>query len=367
MTISLKQRFVRLYKSIINNELYLAIALTIFLVVVGSIIGHESVLHIAPNNAKTARYLSDPHNTVSFLANWDGVDYLSIARHGYTTKFLTGWLPVYPLLIRFFALFLHSYLMSALVISWVSLVGAIYFYQKITKRLFGVTDNIEALKATLFFVLFPTGIYLIAAYTESLFSFLALGAIYFALQKRSIQAALFVMIASATHINGIVILLLVLLILFEQKEKLRNLAFTAIIGSVGLLSYMAFLWYRYDNPILYVSAQRAHGWLRKSLLQNLGSFGVLDTTLAIAVLIAAIYWWSRRKSFSVYAFLYLLIPLVGGQFGGFPRYTLAIFPLQFMLYGYTKNKPILYLATLVICTVSWVYILMQFAVGYVVS
>lgn len=364
---SLRQHCAKWYKSIIANDLSLVIALGIILIIVGLIIGLAGSLNITLNTTKHARYLLDPHDRLSFLANWDGVDYLSIARHGYSTEFLAGWLPVYPILISVVDKILNSYLISALIISWASLIGALYYYLKVVKLYFKMQSNREALQAVLLFALFPTGVYLISVYTESLFAFLSLGAIYFALRKKYLASALFTMVATATHINGIYILLLILLLLIEKKESLKHLITTAVIGSLGLLSYMAFLLFKFSNPLAYLTAQRDHGWLHGSLLQHLGGLGVFNYVLALTVLLTTIYWWKRRKSFSIYAGLYLLIPLIGGQFGGFPRYSLMIFPLQFMLYEYSQEKKFVYPAIMMLFGVFWVYIVARFAAGYVVS
>jgi hypothetical protein len=89
----------------------------------------------------------------------------------------------------------------------------------------------------------------------------------------------------------------------------------------------------------------------------------------LAILWTTIYWWKRRKSFAVYSGLYLLIPLVGGQFGGYPRYTLMVFPLQFMLFDYFRDKKFALMPSVVLIffAIGWAYILLQFAAGYVVS
>jgi hypothetical protein len=81
--------------------------------------------------------------------------------------------------------------------------------------------------------------------------------------------------------------------------------------------------------------------------------------------LAVIYWWNRKRSFSIYSGLFLLIPFAGGQFGGFARYCLMVFPVQFMLYDYLKDKRVLYPLVIAGFAVGWTYFLLQYAGGYI--
>lgn len=364
---SLNQFALKIYRYLMSHEWLLAIFLTIAVVAIGSALGIENNQIIALNSYKLAHYSLEPANKLSFLANWDGARYISIVLHGYSSSFVTGFFPLYPILIFIFHQIISSPLMSALVVSWLFLIGAIYYYLKIVKLYFNLNSNIEALKATLLFVLFPSGVYLIAAYSESAFALLALAAIYYAMQDRYINAGLMAMLAAVTRIDGVFILLLVALILFEQKQKIKNIVLTSFIGSLGLISYMVFLFFTRHNPLEFIKAQQTHHWLQSTILSKLASFGWVDWSLFLVVLWTSIYWWKRKKSFSIYSMLFLLIPIVGGQFGGYPRYILMLFPLQFMLFAYVKEKKFVYQILLVLFSVTWTYTLLQFAAGYIIS
>jgi Gpi18-like mannosyltransferase len=365
----LRAKFNQFYKYTIKHEWLLALILVVCVVIIGSFMGIENNKIVTLNPIQLVHYSLEPSNRLSFLANWDGVRYIQVAMHGYNTAFLTGFFPLYPLLIFLLDKIIGSFLLSALIISWACLFGAVYYYLKIIKLYFKVTDNIDALKATLLFVLFPSGVYLLAAYTESLFALLSLAAIYYALQKKYIKTAILAMLSTATHINGVFLVLLVAMILYEEKEKIRNIFITLVVGGLGLAVYMVHLWIKYHNPFEFITAQKDHHWLQGSILTKIGDFGAIDYLLALAILWTTIYWWKRRKSFAVYSGLYLLIPLVGGQFGGYPRYTLMVFPLQFMLFDYFRDKKFALMPSVVLIffAIGWAYILLQFAAGYVVS
>ena len=257
---------------------------------------------------------------------------------------------------------ISSFLLSGLFISWASLVGAIYFYLKIIKQLYKGTDNFEALRAALLFVLFPTGIFLIATYSTSLFACLALGAFYFALRRRYLPATLLTALATATHDDGVFVLVLILLLMLEQKQKLAKILPTLAIGSLGLAAYTVFLGIHFHDPLAFISAQKANGWLQYHVrtLKNLISMQGLFVAL---VALSAGYWWRRRKSFAIYSLLYVGIILLG-ETGGFGRYALMAFPVQLMAYDYFRNKKLGYLLALALSSAFWMYFVLQYAAGY---
>jgi hypothetical protein len=363
--LSLKSYLTKLYKTIVKRDIFLAVLVVAVVVLTGLFLGWENNKIIPLNPDQLAHYTGEPSNPLKYLSNWDGPIYLRIASHGYTDIEDTGFFPFYPLVVSFVDQIVRSTLVSALIVSWASLVGAVYFYLKILKKIFNIHDNLEALKGVYFFILFPPAVVLIATYTESLFALLALGAIYFALNKKYLPAALLVMLSTATHIYGLFVLVLVAQILYEEKERLSKVILGAAIGVIGLVSYMLFLLDSYRNPLEFITAQKTNGWLHGGYFHRIVSqFSFFDLGVAILLLISIYYWWSRRKSFSVYSFLYLLIPILGGQFGGFSRYAIMVFPFQFMLFERIRGSKLLYPLSIGVLSIFWGYVLLQFAGGY---
>jgi len=353
------------WKCISDHEFLLALLSAIVIVCLTVGLGLQRDKISSPNPWVPSHYLSEPNNHLSFLANWDGKGYISIAEHGYTTT-LTNYFPLYPILIRAVNKVISSPLYSALLVSWSSLVGAVYFYIKIIKKFFKVDGNIEALKGLALFLLYPTGIFLIAAYTEGVFAFVTLAAIYFALKKRYLLTGIFALLATAAHINGLLTLLLVLMILYEEREKLINIAKTLIIGILSIIGYMIYLRVKFHNTLDFITQQRAtHDWLHHTLLPELAHINPLEYLFALAVIITAIYWWPRRKSFAIYSLLYLLIPIIGGTIGGFTRYSLMIFPLQFMIFDVLRKKSFGYAMVLAILAIGWTFFTIGFSAGYI--
>lgn len=355
---------VKLKRFVLKRDFVLSIVVALTIVGVGVYMGWYNNKAVLPNPLPITHYSQEPNNPLSFLANWDGADYLQIARSGYTNFNQTNFFPLYPLVIRAVNVVVSSPLISALLISWASLVGAIYFYLKIIKSLFSVPKNDEAARGVLFFILFPTAIFFLAAYTEALFAFLALGAIYFALRRNYLAAGAFLMPTTATHVTGILVWILVILILLEQKTRITKVIVAGILGGLGLLAYMIYLQLRFLNFLDFITSQKGHGWLKHSYIDIITQAQFFNIIFIILIIIAAIYWWKSRKSFSIYSLSFLLIPLIGRQYGGFNRYALMVFPLPLMLYGYFRDKHLGYSLTLVVMTMMWTYFLFQYAGGY---
>ncbi|HUC87988.1 MAG TPA: mannosyltransferase family protein [Candidatus Binatia bacterium] len=356
---------IELRKKLLKSDGLLAVSCAVSLIAVAIFISWYNNKVVPLNADPTARYTLEPNNFLKFMSNWDGPNYIELAKHGYTNIVQANFFPLYPLVIRLLRVVIGSPLVSALLVSWLSLIGSLYFYLKIIKHVFKLKVNAEALRCLIFFILFPTAIFLLATYTEGLLTFLALAAIYCGLKKHYLPAAVLVMLATATHITGLLVLVLVALILLEEGVKRSRVILGAAIGSLGLISYMYFLWRRFDRPLAFITSQEDHGWLRPGFSRLASTIDLFNVVFIILLILTVIYWWNRRKSFAIYAFLFLMIPLIGRQFGGFNRYVLIAFPVQLMLYSYLRNKKLAYTFIIAFMAIIWTYFTLQYAGGYV--
>jgi hypothetical protein len=354
-------------RRVFTKDIWLSVTVAVGLIALGLFLGwaNNKTIFIAPHDG--FHYVVEPHNPLSYFASWDAPDYLSIARHGYTSAFWINWFPLYPLAIHALDYAIPSPLISAFLISWASLVGAIYFYIKIVRRLFKIIDALEPLRAVVFFVLFPTGVFLLAPFTESLYAFLALGAVYYALQKRYLAAGLLSLLCTATHVTGMAVVILVALILLEEKVQLSRVLVAAALGSLGLVSYMVYLAGAYHDPLGFLTAQKDyHEWTHHGYLNLITSISMMNLILIVLLVASGIYWWKRRRSFAIYSLLYLAIPLFGRQYGGFDRYVLMVFPIQFMFYAVYRERR-LYQPIIILFAIAWTYYLLQYSAGYIGS
>ena len=352
-------------KYISEHNWLIAAVLTLGFVALALGLGYYSNKVIPPNPDPNSHYLAEPGTHLDFMSQWDGPHYLSIAQHGYSNRSLTAFFPLYPLLIRLVMFVAGSPLISALVISWCCLFGAVYFYLKVIRTLFKENLN-TALMGVLLFLLFPTGVFLAATYTESLFAFAALGAFYFALKGRYLLAGAFAAAASASHPEGVFISILVALLLWENKTRLWRIGVAAGEGLLGIAGFIAYLGIAKGHPLAFVSAQRGNHWLSGNYISTIvNSITPVSGILFFLVIIAAIYWWRRRRiSLAVYSLLFALIPLVGGNFAGFPRYVIMAFPLQFMFLQKFKRMSLAYSLILALSAIGWAYFVIHYAAGY---
>ncbi|MEI9914087.1 MAG: mannosyltransferase family protein [Candidatus Saccharibacteria bacterium] len=348
-----------------RHTILVALIISVFLIVAAVGLGWYNNKIVPRNIDQVAVYTGETSNPLSFLSNWDGPDYIKLSLHGYTNVEQASFFPLYPILIHVLDKVIHSSLISALIISWTCLVGCHLFYIKILRRIIPSKNNLNTLKGLAFFVLFPTSVFLVATYTESLFAFLSLAAIYYALDKKYILSGLLMLLGCITHLDGIFVLALVCMILWEGRVKLKKIITTLVLGLIGLAGYSYYLGVKFSHPLSFILSQKSHGWLNHHYTEIFQSIDFFNVVFIVLLLLTIVYWWNRRRSFSYYSFLFLLIPIIGNQFGGFNRYMLVAFPVQFMAYDYFKNKHLSYAFLLALMGIIWAYFTLQYAGGYI--
>lgn len=349
---------------ITRNYGLLALVIAACFIPVTLFLGYYSNRTIPLNPDLKARYTSEQTIPLRYMSNWDGPHYLHIAKHGYTDNALTAFFPLYPLLTRLVMFIASSPLYSALIISWACLAGAIYFYLKILAELVdkGLSERIMGV---LLFILFPTGVFLVATYTESLTAFLFLGAFYFALKNRILASAVFSALATASHPDGIFVLPLVAVALWENKRRVKDIVLATFAGCGGIVAYIAYLWITKGQPLAFVHAQRKSNWLSSNYLHTFAnSLTYLDVILFILAILAVRYWWERRKSLAIFSLLFVLLPLIGGNFAGYSRYSLLNFPVQMMLYMSFRRSRLAYPLIIAVTAISWAFFTIHYAAGY---
>ncbi len=334
------------------------------LIVIGLINNHIVPIYPKPH----FHYNAEPNNPLKFLSNWDGPDYIRISRFNYRSLFDASFYPLYPALIYFFTIIFRSPLITALIISWSSLFGALYFFIKILRHLGLVHKPYDALTAVSFLLLFPTGVFFLATYTESLFAFLSLAAIYYALKKHWAMSALLLIIAGTAHITALLVIGLVCLILIEEKVKIWQIGLNIAAGLAGTGIFAIYQQYKYHDAFAFLKSQaKIHRWLHHGLVNLWYSLGAFNALSIVLIILSAIYFWNKRKSFSLYALSFLLIPLIGGQYGGFNRYVIVAFPVEFMLYRFCRDHEQVYPYLIALSAILWTVVALEYTGGYIGS
>ncbi len=357
------------YRSLIvlirKNDLCFAIFIVSIVVIAGLSFGWYNNKAVPINPDPGAHYLLEK-NPLSFTSNWDGPNYLSIARFSYNDPGQTNFFPLYPILIHLLNYLIPSLLISALIITWISLIGAVYFFIKIIKYLFKEKYAINTLPYLIFFILFPTAVFLLGTYTESLMAFLSLAAIYYALTKRYDLVAIFAVLVAITNLDGLLVLLLLAVIMLEQRASLLKVAIFSIFSLTGLATYGYYLKVRFNNFWLFITSQKSHGWLNRNYSELISGIDPFNIIFVVLILASAYYWFkNNRPSFAIYSLSFLLVPILGNQFGGFNRYALMIFPISIMAYPILKKHPSLLSGMIVLSVISWTYFALQYFGGYV--
>lgn len=313
--------------------------------------------------------------------NFDGVHYLKIAKDFYSAYYTQTFFPLYPMLTRLISLILfNNYFLAAFIISNLSLIGFIFIFCKLL-----ILDGFkEKLKWILLFLfIFPTSFYFGGIYSESLFLLLLISSLYCARRKKWLLAGLLGGLASATRLFG---LFLIVPLIYEwiiqyrdskkSQKQLLNLM-TLILIPLGLVSYMVYLYFQFNDPLLFWHAQPAFGAARSGgWIVN--PFQVVYRYLKIlfTVSLISIGFWNAlfefvslifvswiliighirrlRPSYLMFSWISLIVPSLTGTLSSLPRYVLIIFPIYIIL-GTLKSfkiKIILSLVFLVLLLIS---------------
>lgn len=310
-----------------------------------------------------------------FQANFDGVYYVAISQFWYR-GLDQAFFPLYPMVMYVVMMLTSLHPATAgIIVSIISLFFAL--------KIFALIQEVDGFKKYIFwsiimYLAFPSSFFFGAVYTESFFIFLTLLSFYLARKNRHVLSSLAGSFATATRIVGIFLLPALFVEFYYQlkdKKKKYSKKFLVYYFSpllmvpAGMLSYMAFLWYRYKDPLLFVHIQPSFGAGRSGgaviLLPQvlfryakiLLSVHVTELTFYIAILemttlfiigflLFLAYKKGIRKSYILFSLCALLFPTLSGTLSSLPRYALVCFPV-FIYLAQIKNP---YLKTLLILT-----------------
>jgi hypothetical protein len=279
-------------------------------------------------------------------ANFDGVHYLVIATQGYQ-QYEQAFFPIYPMLIAGIKqITLLSAEYSALIISHTAFFFGLVELYALAKS---VTSERAAKWALLFLITFPLSFFFAAAYSESIYFFLAVSCLLALHRGKYSNAVVFCALASATRVFGVALLVPIVWKLIGEK-KLGPAIVACIVGSSGLMAYMVFLAHTTGDPLAFIhvqphfGAERSDGTLiflpqvlwrygkiaitaSKSTFQYYVAMGELLSFLLGGILILRGYANRTLRPMLSYAGIVLLLPTFSGTLSSLPRYLLSAFPL----------------------------------------
>jgi hypothetical protein len=281
-------------------------------------------------------------NIIDLHNRWDSYWYLDIAKNGY---YLRGeadisnvvFFPLYPLLVRWLGSATGGNLvLSGWILSSVFLALAACMLARLTQEFH---PDIDPQMTVVFLLVYPMAFYLNAVYSESLFLFLSLAAVYCALKRNFPAACVWAALASATRLAGVFLAVLVL-VEFVQTNGWRSLftwrVWPLAVAPLGALAFFAYHWIEFGDFFLYLKAQSHYG---RTFILRASDFAIhnnpdLVNTLfdvfygSAAILLGVVALWRLRLSYGLYMLVSLGTAVASGTILGLARYALVLFPIH---------------------------------------
>ena len=274
---------------------------------------------------------------------WDSWEYEEIARQGYWYNFAmkprpygtVACFPFYPLLIRGLGTILGGrYVIAGLVIANVSaVVGLVLLFQWATWW----GDRRCAWTAVSLASAFPAGLFWSALYPQSLYFALSVASLALMLDGRVATSCLIAMAATATRFEGIALFpALLAIIVATRKDRLDRLLPWLLFVPLGLLSYMAYLYWRWGDPLLFMRVHAIFGrglsnplmTLIRPLTEKNGLRGDgVMLTYAVGGFLILGHLAKLRWPILLYGWLMYLIPLSTGVYVSIYRVHLVNAPI----------------------------------------
>jgi Mannosyltransferase (PIG-V) len=310
------------------------------------------------------------HNAIDGTFRWDAPWFREIATQGYRLDDESAaFYPAYPVSIRILSNVVGMPTLDAgLVLSNLAFLVALIV-------LYGLTtfeyDEAIARRTLILLACFPTAIFFLAPYSESLFLLASVLSFWWARRNRWLLAGLAGAVAAATRNLGF-LLFVPLLVEARRQERVGDPPrWDRVVGAclplLGAVSYATYWAVRTGDPLRPFHAQGA--WLRqlsfpivtlgnamafavRGISDPLGIYWTVDLLLALAVLIPLGIGWKRLSPpYLVYAVLGLTVPLcftlAGRPLVSYPRYAVVIFPVFWIVAAWLQERKAFFAVTAV--------------------
>ena len=290
-----------------------------------------------------------PQGPLNWLNRWDAGWELRIAREGY--DYVPGqfcgvaFFPLYPLLIRWGSLGgVIDPRVVGYAIAHAALLGALVGLWKLAHLDLG--GERPAWRVAGLLLLTPVTVFHSAIYTESLFLLWLTGALYAARTRRWLVAGVCGYLAALTRSVGVLVAVVLAWEAWQQHREGGgrrrgegwSIALACGLPGLGLLTYAAFLYTTFGEPLAFQKVQVAWGrhltWPWRSFLipgKPMNSVWTINFTLAAAALGGLGAWWRLRSTYLVLLLVYWLVYTSTGTLEAMPRLLSVLCPLYFVL------------------------------------
>ncbi len=364
--------------------------------VVSAVIGWMAVLQVPHAARAETTMFGAPNAFWDQFTRYDAGWYYQIARYGYW--FVAGgpsagigkpgkiaYFPVYPFAAgyvgRLFGASPAAVYLGAIAVSWAAFAAAMVVLDALARL---DVDEEPAIQAVILAAVFPFSFFFGMVYTESLFLLLTLLAFYAFRTERWIAGGVAGALATATRVNGILMLPALAWIAWQQRpaaagDRRRALGGLLLV-STGILAYSLYVYHLSGNPLEWaVSIGRWNyhpgglPWLAPArLLERLVAaprryfatdpmalYDTMHGLTAIAFIAAVPLVWHRfGAAYGLFMLCNLWLPLSSGVFEGVGRYCSVLFPF-FLGLGLIRSRP-LFAAVMVGFAVFYVIALAMF-------
>ena len=292
--------------------------------------------------------------------HWDASRFLSIAEHGYdgsnSTPNGTAFFPLFPVTIRALTAAGFNAVAAGLLISAVgSWVALAYLY-----RLAESEEPGTGRSAILYLALWPTAVFLIAPYSESIFLAGAIAAFYYARRSSWHLVGIPAAVAMGSRFAGVFLLAGLAVEFLSQRDftakRVANAGLSLVIGLLPLLAYAAFLSQIRGDPF-YFFVDQQQGWGRTltdplsawttsvdrlDLAASGNMMAAYRIEIAAALVGLGLVAWAavrRQWGYATYMGLLLAALATSTEYMSIPRILLTCFPAVLLIAHSThRNK-----------------------------
>jgi Mannosyltransferase (PIG-V) len=224
-----------------------------------------AVLMVALSAPLLFNRTEDYPNVWQAWKQWDIWHFEAIARYGYDPSQPSGaplaaFFPGLPLLMHVIGWAGIPPVAAGMLVSLVASAFAGVYLARLAEHEFGA--EVSGPRTALLWYAAPVGVFLAAAYTESLFCALAFPAWLAARQGRWQRAAILVACACTVRVSGIFLVFALLVEFVTSKQRDWKQAGWLLLPAVPLFAFMAYLKHVYGNWLAWQHAQ-AQGWQRE--------------------------------------------------------------------------------------------------------
>jgi len=319
-----------------------ALIFIISIIVVG-IYADANLYNFTPDKSSQVFGRGMPDDPLSTFIRYDSFHYKNIATDGYTPGD-AAFFPLYPLLVKGI-----SYTTGISVSVSLFVVSAIFLIAATIVLLYWLRFELRLRKSQLspwsivgLLALFPTSFYVALGYSESLFIFLSVAALFAYRRGNYWIAAVTIALATATRVQGGALAIFFLVdYLSSRKWRDWKKLLPVIAAPIGIALYMTYLWMTFGNAFEFIAAQQNWGRLSGNIFENLATSFRPPYMWYLPVLAVMLWsvWKYLGKTWFIYCLVFILIPLSSGRLDSLNRYMIALPPLFLALSLYLETKP----------------------------